>query len=209
VETGPTIDGLLKSLLDREVWVVTAASGGRRGGLTATWVSPVSVDPQRPMLLAGLAPNHHTAELVQESAAFVAHLLRPDQGELAFRMAASSGRDSDKLSGIALSNKSGGPVLRDCAAWFDCRVVGRYDAGDRLFFWADIVAAERIAEGSVLREHGFFGQLTGDQKQRLRQDLQADLEKQRPLQQQWREMVKRGTSIASVNPGAGSVSFPT
>ena len=201
MENGATIEGLLKSALDREVWVVTAAAGGRRGGLSATWVSPVSVDPQRPMLLAGLAPNHYTAQLVSESAAFVAHLLRPDQAELAFRMASTSGRDGDKLAGLTESDgETGSPILRDCAAWFDCRVIGRYDAGDRLFYWADIVAAERISDGSVLREQAFFGQLTGQQKQRLRQDLQADLETQRPLHVRWREMVTRGTSIASVNP---------
>lgn len=55
------IEGLLRGALDREIWVVTAAAGARRGALTATWVSPVSVDPDRPMLLAGLAPNHFTA----------------------------------------------------------------------------------------------------------------------------------------------------
>jgi hypothetical protein len=31
-------------------------------------------------------------------------------------------------------------VLTDCLAWFDCRVFARYDAGDRLYFWGDIVA---------------------------------------------------------------------
>lgn len=195
------IDGLLKRTLDREVWVVAAAAGDRRGGLTATWVSPVSVDPRRPMLLAGLAPNHFTAQLAQESGAFTAHLLRPDQAELAFRMAASSGRDGDKLAGLELVAASqAGPTLRDCAAWFACRVVGRYDAGDRLFFWADIVAAERLADGPVLREQSFFGQLTADQKSRLRQDLEADLAIQRPLHERWRELVRSGTSIASVNP---------
>lgn len=198
------IEGLLKEVLDREVWVVTAAAGGRRGALTATWVSPVSVDPERPMLLAGLAPNHFTAELVLLSRAFAAHLLRPDQVELAFRLAARSGRDGDKLAGMDVeSSAAGSPILRDCAAWFDCRVIGSYDAGDRLFFWADILAAERVAEGPVLREQAFFGQLTSDQKQRLRQDLQADLAIQRPLHQEWREKASRGTSIASVNPGEG------
>lgn len=183
------IDALLKRMLDREVWVVSAAAEGRRGALTATWVSPVSVDPERPMLLAGLAPNHFTAELVHASGAFAAHLLRPDQADLAFRMAASSGRDGDKLTGLEVQpGAAGSPILRDCAAWFDCRVVGRHNAGDRLFFWADVVAAERIAEGGVLREQAFFGQLTEEQKQRLRHDLQADLAIQRPLHKQWREM---------------------
>jgi flavin reductase (DIM6/NTAB) family NADH-FMN oxidoreductase RutF len=201
VNDAAAIEGLLKGALDRELWVVTAAAGGRRGALTATWVSPVSVDPERPMLLAGLAPNHFTAGLVRESRAFAAHLLKPEQVEVAFRMAASSGRERDKLANLeVLFAESASPILRDCAAWFDCRVVGDYDAGDRLFFWADIVAADRVSAGPVLREQAFFGQLTGEQKQRLRLDLQNDLATQRPLHRQWREMVGGGTSIASVNP---------
>lgn len=195
--TPDSIDGLLKTLLDREVWVVTAAAGQRRGALTATWVSPVSIDPQRPMLLAGLAPNHFTAELAKANRAFAAHLLRPEQAELAFRMAASSGRSEDKLAGIDLRpGETGSPLLADCAAWFDCRIFAQYDAGDRLFFWADIVAAERISSGPVLREHALFDSLSGEQKTRLKRDLQADLELQRPMHEAWRGLAGDGMSIA-------------
>jgi flavin reductase (DIM6/NTAB) family NADH-FMN oxidoreductase RutF len=197
---GPAIDSLLKGLLDREVWVVTAAAGGKRGGLTATWVSPVSIDANRPMLLAGLAPNHHTAELVRGGKAFAAHLLRPDQAELAFQMAANSGRNRDKLAGLTLqAGETGCPLLVDCAARFECRVMGEYDAGDRWFFWADIVAGERKADGPVLRERAFIGQLSDEQKRRLGQDLRGDLLIQRPLHERWRKLAGGGMSIASVN----------
>src|SRR6478609_10965789 len=93
------IDTALR-LIDRELWIITAASGGRRGGLLATWVSAASIDPERPILLAGIGPNHFTAELVQSSRAFAAHLLRPDQIELAWNFANGSGRDRDKFAGL-------------------------------------------------------------------------------------------------------------
>src|SRR2546425_12370950 len=92
------IDAALR-LIDREIWIVTAAHGKRRGGLVATWVSSTSIDRQRPVLLAGLAPNHFTTELVQSSKAFAAHLLRPEQTELAWNFARDSGRDRDKFAG--------------------------------------------------------------------------------------------------------------
>ena len=60
------IDKVLR-LIDREVWIVTASDGPRRGGLLATWVSAASIDAERPVILAGLAPNHFTTELVQRS----------------------------------------------------------------------------------------------------------------------------------------------
>jgi len=44
------IDAALR-LVDRELWIITAADKNRRGGLLATWVSTASIDPERPILL--------------------------------------------------------------------------------------------------------------------------------------------------------------
>lgn len=183
------IDSALR-LIDREIWVVTAASEERRGGLTATWVSTASIDRERPVLLAGIAPNHFTAELVQSGRAFAAHLLWPDQVELAWNFANGSGRQRDKLAWLAFSaGQTGSPLLADCLAWFDCRVFAQFDAGDRLFFWADIVQASSLPAGEArvaLREHEFIRRLTDDQRKQLLADRNADLAVQRPLHESWR-----------------------
>src|SRR5436190_4578169 len=113
------IDSLLR-LADREVWIVTATAGGRRGGLAATSVAQASIDRERPVILAGLAPNHFTTGLVEEGQAFVAHLLAESQTDLAWNFAWDSGRERDKLAGLATLERSAGcPVLADCLAWFD------------------------------------------------------------------------------------------
>jgi flavin reductase (DIM6/NTAB) family NADH-FMN oxidoreductase RutF len=190
------IDAALR-LVDRELWIITAADGKRRGGLLATWVSAASIDPERPVLLAGISPNHFTAELVQSSRAFAAHLLRTDQIELAWNFANGSGRDRDKLAGLEVQkHETGSPVLTDCLAWFDCRVFADYNAGDRLFFWADIVAGSgpdpavprSTSEATrALCEHRFFHSLTPAQRQSLLADRNSDILKSRPLHHQWRQ----------------------
>jgi flavin reductase (DIM6/NTAB) family NADH-FMN oxidoreductase RutF len=185
------IDAALR-LVDREIWIVTAAEGERRGGLLATWVSAASIDAARPVLLVGLAPNHFTTELVQTGKAFGAHLLRADQTELARNFANGSGRDRDKLAGLTVQKRaSGAPILTDCLAWFDCRVFARYDAGDRLFFWGDVLAAGRYSSPwsgqlSTLREQAFFRSLNEEQRQILIADKAADAAKNRPLHESWR-----------------------
>src|SRR5262245_5099791 len=185
------IDSVLR-LIDREVWIVTSAAAGNRGGLTATWVAPASIDPQRPVLLAGIAPNHFTAELIEESHAFVAHLLRSDQASLAFDFAKVSGRHGDKLTGLEFaSGVTGAPVLRDCLAWLDCRVMARYDAGDRLFYWGDIVAGGRVTSGKPLQEQAFFAGLGPDERQILMRGRELDLEIQRPLHAAWRSALDK------------------
>ena len=185
-QTPSEIDALLR-LVDREVWIVTAAAGGRRGALTATWVAQASIDRERPVILAGLAPNHFTTELVEEGQAFVAHLLSESQAGLAWNFAKDSGRQRDKLAGLATAESSAGcPILPDCLAWFDCRVFARYDAGDRLFYWADVVAAEKRGTGSPLREQAFISSLTDDQRRLLAAQREADVQIQRLLTDQWR-----------------------
>ena len=180
------IDALLR-LVDREVWIVTAAAGGKRGGLTATWVAQASIDRERPVILAGLAPNHFTTELVEEGQAFGAHLLAETQVDLAWNFAKDSGRERDKLAELAIGRRlSGPPILQDCLAWFDCRVFARYAAGDRLFYWADVVYAEKRGTGSPLREQAFIRSLTDDQRKTLAVQREADVQIQRSLAESWR-----------------------
>src|SRR5436190_17739332 len=105
------IDAALR-LIDREVWIITATDGPSRAGLVATCVSSASIDRQRPVLLAGLAPNHFTTELVQTSRAFAAHLLRPQQTELAWNFARDSGRDRNKFADLGVeTHDTGSPIL--------------------------------------------------------------------------------------------------
>jgi flavin reductase (DIM6/NTAB) family NADH-FMN oxidoreductase RutF len=192
------IDAALR-LIDREVWIITAANGNRRGGLLATWVSAASIDPERPILLAGIGPNHFTAELVQSSRAFAAHLLRPDQIDLAWNFANGSGRHRDKFAGLAArTSDTDSPLLPDCLASFDCRVIHHYPTGDRLFFWADILSSHRLSSHHAprdepknyqqppLREHTFIHSLTPDQRQKLLADRNSDIALNRPLHEKWR-----------------------
>lgn len=194
LQTPSEIDSLLR-LVDREVWIVTAAAGGKRGGLTATWVAQASIDRERPVILAGLAPNHFTAQLVEEGQAFVAHLLAESQAGLAWEFAKDSGRHRDKLADLATTETpAGSPALNDCLAWFDCRVFARYDAGDRLFYWADVLAAERRVTGSPLREQAFIRSLTDDQRKLLGTQRDADAQIQRELADSWRKKCGKNSS---------------
>jgi flavin reductase (DIM6/NTAB) family NADH-FMN oxidoreductase RutF len=184
-----TIDAALK-LLNRELWIVTAAAGPRRGGLLASWVSVASIDRARPVLIAGLAPNHFTTELVQSNGSFAAHLLRAEQVDLAWIFASASSRTHDKFSGLEVqTHDTGSPVLTDCLAWFDCRVFHRHSTGDRLYFWADVLNGHHNASdepASALREQDFFRQLTAERRQQLAADRDADAAALRGLHAQWR-----------------------
>ncbi len=174
--------------VSREVWIVTAAHQSQRGGLTATWISQASLDPERPLLVAGLAVNHFTCELVIGSGRLTAHLLSDQQANLAWQFASSSGRDSDKFAGLRWSNSPlGTPRLDDCPAWLDCRVIEHHDTGDRRYFWAEIVDGQLQHDFRPLTDHQLFASGTPAQLQAAKLGLQLDLEIQRPLAQAWRQ----------------------
>ena len=182
-----TIDRVFRRI-DPEIWLVTAAAGSRRGGLVATWAMQASIDPEDPLAMIGLASNHFTAELVRAGGSFGLHLLRADQTELALKFAIGTGRIADKLVGIDQHTvASGAPILADCLAWLDCRVLDCHDAGDRLFFLAEVMAGNSLSDVPALTESKLIESATSDQLAALRTGREADLAIQRPLRAAWRK----------------------
>lgn len=183
---------------NRPVWIITASAAGRRNGLVATWVMPASLEPSQPMVMTAIAPIHFTADLIRESQAFALHLLGPQHIEHCWRFGLDSGRGHpcqpgrDKLSGLDTATAAtGSPILADCLAWFDCRVVTCYDGGDRLYFWAEPIASQLVASGEPLRENELIAAASPEQKQRLKSNLAADIETLRPLRDAWRTAAEK------------------
>jgi len=167
-------------LVDREVWIVTAAADQRRGGLVATWVSQASIDAKHPRAAVGLAPNHFTTQLVAQSGAFGLHLVRADQIELVWNFGLDSGQDRDKLEGLAATARAtGSPILENCLAWLDCRVTERFEMADRWYFWADVIAGNVVGRGAALKQSQLFSAANGDQLARMAKNLERDIQIQR------------------------------
>ncbi|MCC7085463.1 MAG: flavin reductase family protein [Pirellulales bacterium] len=175
-------------LIDREIWIVTSASSdGRRGGLVATWVSQASIDPGRPVVVVGIAPNHFTAELIEGVGGFVAHLISADQIDLAWRFALKSGRNTDKFDGVPFTSTATGlPIVNGCIAWLECRVIAKYDAGDRWFYWGDVVSSTSTTGRQPLKERELFAAASAQQLAALAAGMQADAETLRSAADHWR-----------------------
>jgi flavin reductase (DIM6/NTAB) family NADH-FMN oxidoreductase RutF len=137
--------------LDRELWLLTAAAGGRRGGLIATFVSQASLVPELPRVLVGLAKQHHTWGLVEGSGAFALHLVDEPHLDWVWRFGLHSGRDGDKLEGLATQpGATRSPLLTGAPGWLDCRVEARLDTGDRTVYLAEVVDARLSRPGAPL-----------------------------------------------------------
>jgi flavin reductase (DIM6/NTAB) family NADH-FMN oxidoreductase RutF len=130
---------------------ITSAHEGQRSGQIAVAASGASILPERPRVLVALWKANYTHELAQASGAFALHLLRPGQFDLVRRLGFRSGRDGDKLAGLALrAGVTGCPILLDTLAYVECHVVKTMDGGDMTTFLADVVDGARLHEGVPL-----------------------------------------------------------
>lgn len=146
-----TAASTLCAWLDRELWLVTAQAGPRRGGLIATFVNQASLVPDLPRMLVGIARQHHTWELIESSDAFALHLLGQPNLDWVGPFGLRSGRDADKFEGWPTRTAvTGSPLLDGAVGWLDCRVEARLDSGDRTVYLARVVQSQVTNAGPPL-----------------------------------------------------------
>lgn len=173
--------------VDRELWVLTAQDGSRRGGLVVTTVCSASIAREFPRLTVNLARQHFTWELVEASGAFTAHLLGRDQLPWLAHFGLQTGRETDKLAGYDVERTAtGSPRLRDALGWLDCRVEDRLDTGDRTVYLAEIVAGGLTRSEPPLTLHQAISLVDSQVRQALRAHLQRDAQVDAHAIAQWR-----------------------
>jgi len=180
--TGELARGKAKmfELVDRVVWVVTSAAGSSRSGLLATWVMQSSLDPAAPKVTLSLNSQNFTTQLIEQSGVLGLHLLRPDQSDIAWGFGLRSGRETDKFAGLILRpGVTGVPILNDCLAFAECRVVRKVEIGDRLCIWSKVIESPAVSSGKPLSEHALLATATKVQKALLVTRLKRDIDRER------------------------------
>ncbi len=181
----------LLALIDRALWVVTAAAGERRGGLVATFVSEASIVPSMPRVLVGIGRRHHTRALIEESGTMALHLLGREQVEWGWRFGLQSGRDANKFEGLNVrSGVTGSPILPEAIGWLECRVENRMATGDRTIYLAEVVDAHVTCGVSPLTFRQFLELTPPEKLERLRQLMAQDRAADAKAIREWREHIR-------------------
>jgi flavin reductase (DIM6/NTAB) family NADH-FMN oxidoreductase RutF len=125
------------------VYVIGVAEGRRRDAFTAASVAHVSY---RPLLLSlAVNPQHASYELLLAGKAWTISVLSSDQIELARRFGTPSRSGTNKMDDVQwLTAGSGAPYLAQALAYFDCRLIGDFPAGDHR------IVVGHVTQGSVL-----------------------------------------------------------
>ena len=140
------------------IYALTTAHEGQTNVMLASWVSQVSYDP--PLIAIAVHPNRRSHELIETSGAFVLHVLKKSQKGLLTQFMVSD--PAAKFKGIDWKpGNAGCPILKDCVAWFACKLKDRIQPGNHTIFLGEIVDAETVSHDPSLTTRDYRGQYVG------------------------------------------------
>ena len=126
------------------VVALTSQRGDKPNGMILDSAVRASIVPTIPRLSVYIHKFNFSHDIVYETGQFVLHLLRTDQYDLIHQLGFVSGRTADKLAAIPhRPGTIGVPILEDCYAYFECRVINRMDTGSSTCYLADVVDVGR------------------------------------------------------------------
>ena len=142
------------------VVAITSERAGKRNGMISDSAVRASIVPTIPRLSVYIHKFNFSHDMVYETGRMVLHLLRQDQFPLIHHLGFVSGRTTDKMADVPHRlGRLGAPVLDECYAHFECRVVNVMDTGSSTCFLGDVVevghGAAAAARGDVMTA-GYF-----------------------------------------------------
>lgn len=132
------------------VVVITGGDPAQPSGLVVGSFMSVSLQP--PLVAVCPAKSSTSWPAIEAGGQFCANVLAEGQEDVARRFAASGG---DKYAGLSWSPApaTGSPLLEGVAAWIDCRIYERYEAGDHWLVLGEVLELSGLRDGGALVFH--------------------------------------------------------
>jgi flavin reductase (DIM6/NTAB) family NADH-FMN oxidoreductase RutF len=136
--------------VDYPLMVVTTGNhDGERSGCLAGFITKCSIEP--PRFLVCISKLNHTLFVAERSDSLVLHLLGESQLELASLFGEQTGDLIDKFERCRWHvGGNGVPVLDECAAWIEGRIMASFPVGDHQAFLMRPVGGGRGRQAGVL-----------------------------------------------------------
>jgi flavin reductase (DIM6/NTAB) family NADH-FMN oxidoreductase RutF len=137
------------------VTVITTRLGdGSFRGLTASSFNSVSLDP--PLVLWSLGAGANSMPVFSGNSHYVINVLSAGQQDLALRF--SRRTETNPFEGIDYElSRTGLPILKGVAAWFECHNRSRYPEGDHVIFVGEVEDCNVQPQAGLLFHGGRFG----------------------------------------------------
>ena len=142
------------------VYSVSSQADGKANMHIITYATAISMQPKR--FICGIYKGTQTLENVEATSEFILQLLDEKQYRLIDLLGKKSGKQIDKITRLKKRNElaawNGYPVLKNCLAVMQMKVVNSMEGGDHQCFLCDVIAYKNLNEGKaltldILREH--------------------------------------------------------
>lgn len=120
--------------------LIGSRSGDEWNGMTASWVTQVSMDP----VLIGVAVDNKalTHRLISEGGSFSVNLWSAEDTRVFVKFSKPAVREDNRLNDRAVrQERTGAPVFEEAVAWLDCAVRQAIDFGTHTLFVGEVVDA--------------------------------------------------------------------
>lgn len=120
--------------------LVGSASGEEWNGMTASWVTQLSMEP----VLIGIGVDNKavTHRLITDGGSFSVNLWSSEDTRTFVKFSKPAEREGDELNGRKVTTATtGAPVFEEAIAWLDCEVRQSHDLGTHTLFIGEVVDA--------------------------------------------------------------------
>jgi flavin reductase (DIM6/NTAB) family NADH-FMN oxidoreductase RutF len=123
--------------------------------MTVSAFTEVSLDP--PLVLVCADKGSNTHPVIARGRAFAVNILASDQSELSNKFA-SKKHEHERFDGLSVEpGTTGAPLIPDCVANLDCRLVAVHDHGDHVVYVGEVVELRSNDKEPLLYHGGSYG----------------------------------------------------
>lgn len=125
------------------VLVTSISKNGQPNIITLGMYMPISINP--PLITIGVSSKRFSHHLIMETGEFVVNIPPKRLAKTTDLCGTISGRETDKFKETKLTSISAEkvqpPLIKECMAHLECKVVATYEIGDHTLFVGEIVHA--------------------------------------------------------------------
>ncbi|MEK6856822.1 MAG: flavin reductase family protein [Nanoarchaeota archaeon] len=138
------------------VFVITFNLDGKDYGITTAWINRASFKPN--MLMISVGKNRKGYEELLETEIFCVNILGDAHLEIARHFGVTDGKNLNNFSDIELKEmENGSPVLENCVAAIECKLVKKVDAGDHAILFGEIMnGVDLEGQAMIFNREDFF-----------------------------------------------------
>ena len=124
--------------------VTSKGRNGKPNVMAVAWIIPVSGNP--PLLAMSIRPERYSHKLIRETKEFVVNIPTFNQARKVLICGRRTGRNTDKLKDARFKTEKAemvaAPLIKECIAHIECKLVKTIKTGDHKLIIGRIVAAQ-------------------------------------------------------------------